>query len=440
MKNIKIILPVLLVIMLILGWYSAISGTVNESGEYGRLVKLAEDSLNEGLYEQSIEYYKDTLKYKNDPETYVKIGEIYDRFYEEEPESYVRSSYIADMNDACAAFPKRADFWQKTVELYMENEDYQAAYKTVSKAKNYGVENEELNSLYDKLWYMTSLDFRVYYDWKSALNGYISVFDGSQWRVIDDNGDEMTSNYSMVGLVNDDGECLVQHSIDARIIDKNEITRARFDITPEDAGCYDSETGYTPVKIDGKWKYINESGEFLPGQYDQAGSFFNKKAAVEEGGKWKIIDSDGNVVSENKFEDIKLDMYGRFIEGDVIIAKENGKYHLYNEDLSQISGFECDDIDICIDNGNIAYKSGDKWGFVDTKGTVVCEPKFDNARSFSGGMAAIADDRGLWGFVNRSYKVEVECEYNEAYYFNDSGVAMVKATDETYQLLRFMFD
>ena len=97
-----------------------------------------------------------------------------------------------------------------------------------------------------------------------------------------------------------------------------------------------------------------------------------------QGEKWFLIDDTGKTVSDN-YEDMKLDLYGSYVQGGVILAKKDGAYHIYDLEENQIGDFSCDGMDICIDGGLIAFKQGDKWGYVDVeehcRGTAICRCK-----------------------------------------------------------------
>jgi hypothetical protein len=45
--------------------------------------------------------------------------------------------------------------------------------------------------------------------------------------------------------------------------------------------------------------------------------------------------------------------------------------------------------------------SRERYGFIDTTGAFVISPQFENAASFSDGLAAVKID-GMWGFIDRS--------------------------------------
>ncbi|MEE8043841.1 MAG: WG repeat-containing protein [Thermodesulfobacteriota bacterium] len=48
---------------------------------------------------------------------------------------------------------------------------------------------------------------------------------------------------------------------------------------------------------------------------------------------------------------------------------------------------------------------GNKWGFVNKKGEIVIEPQFENAVSFSGGLAIVELGGGKWGYIDKKGKL-----------------------------------
>jgi len=366
--------------------------------------------------------------------------EAYELLYAEEPSAYVRSCYIEDMALASSAYPKQAKYWKKQIALHMEAQNYTGAYRAATDAINHKAKDEELQKVYEELLYMVQTEYQLYDDFKTCLNGYISVFDGNLWKVIDDRGTDVTTTYRFAGLINDEGKGIYMNEIDARLLDKDQITRARFDLEIEDAGYYSESLDCVPVKVDGSWRYLKGDGSFLPGEYEEAGSFYNNTAAVKEKGSWYLIDETGERCSSKEYEDIKLDLYGCHIQGDVILAKEEDEYHLYDTDFVKIGDFACEEIDICIENGLIAFMQNGLWGYVNTRGEIVIEPQYAGAKSFSNHMAAVCNQEGKWGFLNREYKTVIDYMYLDAHYFTKQETCMVSTTEGGYQMQKYMFE
>lgn len=436
----KTIIPVALIISLGISWISFMGNNIRAYRVYRDYMEYAKESVENGLYEQAIEQYKEALVYRNSENIWKKIKDTYDLFYTEKHSAYVRGCYLSDMAEASAEFPQNEEYWKVQLQLYLEEQDYTKAYETAKAAVKVPIRDEEVQAIYEELLYMVKTDYELYSDFRTCLNGYISVYDGNQWKVIDENGRLLTENYAIIGLLNDEGKGIYRDDTATWLLDQHGVARERFELEISDAGYYSESLDCVPVETEGVWKYLKGDGTFLPGEYEQAGSFYDGQAAVCQEETWYLINAEGEKVSERKFEDIKLDLYGCHRQGDVILAKENGKYHLYNEKLEQIGDFSCDEIDICIDGGLIAFRQGNLWGYVNTEGKIVIEPAYAGAKSFSHGMAAVQDGDGCWGFINKDYKLVIEPRYLDAHYFTSEETCMVSVTENTYQMQHYQFE
>ena len=129
-----------------------------------------------------------------------------------------------------------------------------------------------------------------------------------------------------------------------------------------------------------------------------------------------------------------MNLDGSYLKNGIMFAKSDGKYKIYDKDGKRVGSFECDDIDVITDDGIIAFKKNDKWGFVDTTGKVVVEAKFDNAKSFSNGLAAVCQGE-KWGFADKDGTVVIDCQFFDADYFNSKRNCLVKSTPGDWQMI-----
>lgn len=100
-----------------------------------------------------------------------------------------------------------------------------------------------------------------------------------------------------------------------------------------------------------------------------------------------------------------IDKDGQLIipfEFDAIVAGEGGESLEFN-DFSE---------------GLAAVSKNDKYGFIDTKGKVVIEPKYDWASSFSNGLAIVSVE-GLCGAIDTQGKTVIPFEYQALADFHD---------------------
>ena len=146
---------------------------------------------------------------------------------------------------------------------------------------------------------------------------------------------------------------------------------------------WDFSEGLVAVKLNGKWGFIDKSGnEVVPLKYDWAGSFSEGLAPVSLNGKYGYINKSGKLVLPLKYEDA-----WDFSEG---LARV------------ELSGM---------------------WGYINKSGKLVIPLKYDWAGSFSEGLANVKL-YGKFGFIDKSGKVVVPFEYDDAGAFSE-GLARV---------------
>src|SRR5688500_14549217 len=75
----------------------------------------------------------------------------------------------------------------------------------------------------------------------------------------------------------------------------------------------------------------------------------------------------------------------------------------------------------------------DHWGFIDTTGNLVIEPKYDEAGPFAEGLAAVNED-GKWGFIDPEGKLVIAPVYKSAWAFHE-GFARVLPFDGPDQFI-----
>jgi hypothetical protein len=134
------------------------------------------------------------------------------------------------------------------------------------------------------------------------------------------------------------------------------------------------------VKKNGKIGYISKDGDFkIEPQYKSAKSFSEGLAAAEENGKWGFIDAKGAWVIPADFKDARkiltagLLLFKKIRIGCISIQKEKFKKHRHTDKVFDF-------------NNDVAFiRQGDKVGLINSKMTVVLEPKYDQIKSFENG-------------------------------------------------------
>ncbi|MFD0673550.1 WG repeat-containing protein [Cohnella sp. GCM10027633] len=210
---------------------------------------------------------------------------------------------------------------------------------------------------------------------------------------------------------------------------------------------------------DAQWGFIDRTGRFvIEPQYEYVGEFENgiAKVGTKSGERW--IDETGKVVIAGH------DVMGGFgSEGFAIAADLVGydeaynpihTFNFINKDnayLSDISFAGALGFSEGLAAVNIGGKSniwgqptGGKWGYLDAKGRMAIEAKFDYAFSFVNGFAGFnvggkpstqgavgaigIPAGGKWGYIDRTGAVVIKPQYQDIGSFSD-GVAPAKLKD-----------
>lgn len=182
-----------------------------------------------------------------------------------------------------------------------------------------------------------------------------------------------------------------------------------------------------------KWFYTNLDGEIaIETDADMARLFRDGRAIVAyfedpDGAnrKYGIIDKEGNFIIEPNYLDA-ID----YNEGKTYIMNrqergfidKNGEFLFKLDSLVGYPYFE-----------GLAPVSSKKYlfGYIDTTGKVVIEPKFDEAKRFSEGLASVNID-GKMGFINKDGDYIIRPAYAFAQHFQDGHCFVGRATD-TYE-------
>lgn len=173
--------------------------------------------------------------------------------------------------------------------------------------------------------------------------------------------------------------------------------------------------GYAYVVVNGKYGFINDKGEeVVPCVYDEfqgydlSPDFFCGLAGVRQGDKWGFVDTTGRVVVPLIYEYV-----GRFIN-NVGYVKLEGKWGLINtrgEFLTEIKYFN-----LWYPNAASKYRlayNGSS-GYLDESGKEVIPFEYEDGRSFSEGLAAVKRNN-KWGFIDEHNNVVIPFEFDNAY-------------------------
>lgn len=81
--------------------------------------------------------------------------------------------------------------------------------------------------------------------------------------------------------------------------------------------------------------------------------------------------------------------------------------------------------------------SNEKWGYIDTEGKEIIPCQYDDAFSFSEGLASVKGENGRYGYIDKKGKIKIDFSFGYAESFS-GGIAVV-TNDLTWQFPRLTF-
>lgn len=435
MNTTKVLTGLILICLMIFGGFSLLlSDEDTDKLEYDNAVALANDYVKRELYQLAIVEYEKAVAILDSEELRGNILDAYEKRYEEAPE--ILDAYIDAAKAAISKYPQTADYYVILAKNQERNGDLQAAYKTIDRAKRSGISSDQMEEIYTRIAYLYDIKWYTHEDYHSCVAGFYPVKEDGKWGYLSEEGDHKSGfDYVFASQVGEEGIRIL--CADKNVLeDEKKMIRGRLSFVPSAAGIYSE--GLVAIQKGKEYGYYDSLGDYKFGSYFRASNFSNGKAAVSvKEGEWFFIDASGKRISDNTYQEIRLNLDGSYHKGGVMLAKSGGKYRLYNQQEEQIGNFECDDVDVLTEDGIVAFQNNGKWGFVDTAGNILVEAKFDRAKSFSNGLAAVCQDE-KWGFSDKTGKVVIDYQFFDADYFNSKRNCLVKTTAKDWQMLSLL--
>lgn len=161
-------------------------------------------------------------------------------------------------------------------------------------------------------------------------------------------------------------------------------------------------------------------------------------ALAKKDGTWFVLDASLQETSACEFTEVQKDVYGNGQKFGLVIGKlsgDAGHWGLFAPDGSRIGDFAAEEIRMPeAKDSPLAFRREGLWGFVSASGEVVLEPSFEDAKSFSKGMAPVRQD-GKWGYIDKTGEFLIAPTFEDAGPLSSKGTAFVK-NHAGYSLLK----
>lgn len=184
--------------------------------------------------------------------------------------------------------------------------------------------------------------------------------------------------------------------------------------------------------------YLDQNLQEQRFEFQEACPMVDGHALAKKDGTWFLLDSSLQETTACEFTDIKRDVYGRAQAYGVIIGKlpaADEQWALFSPEGARIGDFAAEEICLpAAEDSPLAFRRDGLWGFVSPEGEVVLEPTFEDAKSFSKGMAPVLRE-GKWGYIDKTGEFLIPPTFEDAEPFSKNGTAFVK-NHAGYSLLK----
>jgi hypothetical protein len=199
-----------------------------------------------------------------------------------------------------------------------------------------------------------------------------------------------------------------------------------------------------------RYNYVDASGKLLnQSYYKSASSFVNGMGTLQDNnGEWYWIDNKGNIIkSLGRFSGFG---YYSDLKDDMILVSEAGMKGFLNSQGQEVISKKYEDA-FSFSEGLAAVKQNGSWGYIDKNGNWVTQPKFTYVVEFTNGYASVKDNNKLYGIIDKKGNlimqhfskwglgvsnnvVLTEIEKNRQVYLNLDGSKFIEQEFESAQM------
>lgn len=422
MKKYRNLFPFALIILMGISIYSMISGAISQQNQLEDLLEEAQNCTEQELYDKAASYYNDIISIDDNIDYYLLAADMY----------YDAGEYEASekwCEKIIESFPKDVRGYEYMIRVCLQQESYSDAYSTLSNfdGRNlYSETIENYRSEMEFLYYMDSVSFDFVTQYSSD---YVGIQKKGLWGLATVKGtNKVKPQFEQIGYFANDIIAVLDSEKNWYFIDETgeylyNISKS-ISGTITDVGLYNNDL--FPVCTDGVYSYYNINFEKQFGEYDYAGSFSRGVAAVKKDNKWQIIDTSGTSITEDEYLDVILDDRGICCQKDRIFVKiSDDEYIMINSSGERIGSESFNGAKLFSNDEYAAILKDKLWGFINLSGETVITPTYEDAKSFSLGLAAVCSD-GLWGYVDFSGNKIIDFQYIDCLNFSSSGTAFVQ--------------
>lgn len=439
MAKLKRLTPFLLLFFYVTAALYLFRERAGTQAAYNALVKQARSYARDGILVDAMKTYRSALEIRPSLELELEAGQA----FLDSGEYYDARNWYED--ELLIKYPDKPETYAFGIEACIKLDDYDEAFQCYNKFCRRKLSDERVKSLMNQIRY----SFEVLNTYEevsvfSNLSHTAAVRQDGLWGYVDTTGHRtLDYQYAMAGPFSETAP-VVDEDGTARYIDTEGNTKhngKQIERTDPNFGTveeFQSICSNLILAFNGsEWAYFQADsfqrafGESFPNALpivDGTGAVQNTM------GKWALIHEDGST-TDFQYDEVAADSKGIINRTGNVFVKIGGEYHLVDTDGKPVNVQSYDNVCAYYDSTYAAVQRGGKWVFVDAEGKELPMEGFDEARSFSNGLAAVR--RGTqWGYINLEGELVIPCQFDEAGPFSNDGSAFVLHQGHGWDLIR----
>ncbi len=440
MKKFRLGVPLLLVLLFAGSVYYLTDSRAGVIREYNEKLQQAREAVQNGVLTDGMSMYREALAIHPSVEIYTEAGNV---FLDKEDPSAAYSWYEKEFAPAYPDAPKTYEFG---IRASLAAQDYQEAFAIYDTCAKREALSTAVKELMEPVWYAYELLYGRY-DQAAAFsvdNGLAAVASDGRWGYVNQKGTSVIGASYLSADLFATYAPVVDADGNASYIDASgntKITASQFtneDGNPAGIKQFRPLAGGFALAFNGSsWSYYDlETYQKRPGSYADATVIANGVGAVtEDGNTWALIGADGSIRTPYDYEEVAVNDRGEICCADRLFVKKDGTYWLTDPNGTQISAQAYEDADAFYEDSYAAVKKDGVWQYINASGEEQNLGTFEEAKSFSNGMAAVKIN-GMWGYIDLEGKQAIAPVFYDAGAFYRAGVAFVKQTEDDWSVLR----
>ena len=417
MKNYKFLVPVLLVTMFLGSFYMLYDQKATEFKAYQATLDAARSCRKMDVQVDAEKYYQQAFQQNPSMELALEIGDYY-------MEIRNMRKTIDWAETLVEEYPKDVQAYEFLLQRYEEQQDYAACFQLMDVARKRQLHSQLLDDAYHRMEYYFYYNGK-YEDVGRYSGGLCPVSIEGRWGYVNQSGQQVVGiRYLEAGPFYQGMAPVVDQEGRAYYIDPKGNKKFVIQDVEDIQRLGTLEQGILSIQAQEQWQFYRTADQTLFGGYEAVSSMHNGVAAVQSQGLWHLIDGKGTDLTGKAYEAVAMDENRTVFSNERLFVSHGNGYQMIDASGMPMGNGRYEDVRIFQDGSYAAVKVNGKWGFADKDGSIQLEPQYEDAHSFSCGIAAVKQD-GLWGFIDRNGKMLIEPQFENVGDFNSKGCVFV---------------